>query len=91
MPGRLTVLEGPNAGTSVRLTGGTLEIGADSTCGLQLDSSEGAVGGTHARVWLQGSRLMLHHVARRRQTFVDDKELSGRRSSRSAVASTRVG
>ena len=70
---RLQVLEGPNAGASVGLGAGTVDIGSDPECGLKLHESGGAVGGIHARVWLQGRRLMLHHVARRRQTYVDDK------------------
>ncbi len=71
--GRLQVLEGPNAGASVGLGAGTVDIGSDPECGLKLHESGGAVGGIHARVWLQGRRLMLHHVARRRQTYVGDK------------------
>ncbi|MCH7699239.1 MAG: VWA domain-containing protein [Chloroflexi bacterium] len=71
--GRLQVLEGPNAGASVGLGAGTVDIGSDPACDLRLHESGGAVGGIHARAWLQGRRLMLHHVARRRQTYVGDK------------------
>ena len=67
------MLEGPNAGVEVDVSEGTLDIGSSGSCGLRLDSSEGAVAGTHARVWLKGGKLMLHHLARRRQTFVGDR------------------
>ena len=73
--GWLQVLEGPNAGASVGLGAGTVDIGSDPECGLRLHESGGAVGGIHARVWIQGRRLMLHHVARRRQTYVGDKSV----------------
>lgn len=69
----LKVVEGPNAGASIELGDGAVEIGSSATCGLKLDESGGTVGRTHARVWLHGDRLMLHHLARRGQTFVDDK------------------
>ena len=71
--GSLTVLEGPNAGVEVGLSEGALDIGSSVRCGLRLDSSEGTVAGTHARVWLKGGKLMLHHLARRRQTLVGDR------------------
>lgn len=73
--GTLKVVEGPNAGASIELGDGAVEIGSSATCGLKLDESGGTVGGTHARVWLQGGRLMLHHLARQGQTFVDDKAI----------------
>ena len=71
--GSLAVLEGPNAGVEVSLSEGTLDIGSNGSCGLRLDASEGAVAGTHARVWLKGGKLMLHHLARRRQTLVGER------------------
>ena len=73
--GTLKVVEGPNAGTSIELGNGAVEIGSSATCGLKLDESGGTVGGTHARVWLRGGRLMLHHLARQGQTFVGDKAI----------------
>ncbi len=73
--GTLKVVEGPNAGASIELGDGAVEIGSSATCGLKLDESGGTVGGTHARVWLQGGRLMLHHLARQSQTFVGDKAI----------------
>ena len=71
--GTLKVVEGPNAGASIELGDGAVEIGSSATCGLKLDEAGGTVGGTHARVWLHGDRLMLHHLARQGQTFVADK------------------
>ena len=71
--GTLKVVEGPNAGAIINLGDGAVEIGSSATCGLKLDEAGGTVGGTHARVWLQGGRLMLHHLARQGQTFVADK------------------
>lgn len=73
--GKLTVVEGPNAGVSVSLASGPIDIGSDPSCGLGLDAGDGAVAGTHARVWLRGSRLMLHHLARGRQTLVGDQPM----------------
>jgi uncharacterized protein YegL len=67
--GRLTVVAGPNAGTSIAITSAPIDIGSDPACGLRLDAVDGAVGATHARVWLQSGRLMLHHLARRRETL----------------------
>ena len=74
-PGRLTVVEGPNAGVSVPVTTSPVEIGSDPACGLHLSSEAEAVAGIHARGWLQGGRLMLHHLARGRQTFVRDEPI----------------
>ena len=71
--GTLKVVEGPNAGAIINLGDGAVEIGSSATCGLKLDEAGGTVGGTHARVWLHGDRLMLHHLARQGQTFVADK------------------
>ncbi len=70
---RLTVLAGPNAGVSVQLLDGPVDIGSGATCALRLDSAEGAVAEWHARGWLQGGRLLLRHVARGRETLVDEK------------------
>ena len=75
LPGRLTVVEGPNTGASVPLTSRPIEIGSDPACGLHISSEGGAVAGVHARGWLQGGRLMLHHLARGRQTFVRDEPI----------------
>ncbi len=71
--GRLIVVEGPNSGVEVDLGDGAVVIGSGSGSGLRLDSSDGSVAGTHARVWLKGDQLMLHHVARRRQTLVGER------------------
>ena len=71
--GRLVVLEGPNAGTEISLTDGAVVIGSGSGSGLRLDGSDGSVAGTHAKVWIKGDQLMLHHVARRRQTLVGER------------------
>jgi Mg-chelatase subunit ChlD len=71
----LTVLQGPNAGVAVELSNGVIDIGSSEGSGLRLDASNGAVAGTHARVWLKSGKLMLHHLARKRQTFVGDKSV----------------
>ena len=71
--GRLVVLEGPNAGTEISLTDGAVVIGSGSGSGLRLDGSDGSVAGTHAKVWIKGDQLMVHHVARRRQTLVGER------------------
>lgn len=71
-PGRLTVVEGPNTGASVALAAGPIDIGSDPACALQLS---GAVAGVHARGWLHGRRLMLHHLARGWQTLVRDEPI----------------
>ena len=70
LSGRLTVVAGPNAGLTVSLDAGPIDIGSASTCGLQLDQAGAAVAGTHARAWLQHDRLMLHHLARTGETLV---------------------
>lgn len=70
---RLLVVAGPNAGASVPLASGPVDIGSDSACDLQIDPVDGIVGGVHARAWLQSNRLMLHHLARGRETLVADK------------------
>lgn len=66
----LTVLRGPNSGDSVGLSAGTVEIGSGPACHLRLDACGDAVGSRHARVWLQGERLMVHHLAKQRETLV---------------------
>ena len=71
--GRLTVVEGPDTGASVALASAPVDIGTDSTCGLRLDAAGGEVAGRHARVWLQSNRFLLHHLARGRQTLVQEK------------------
>ena len=73
--GRLSVIEGPNAGASVRLTSDPIDLGANSDCGLQLDAADGLVAGIHARTWLQGERLMLHHLAPGHRTLVGGKPI----------------
>jgi hypothetical protein len=73
--GRLTVVAGPNAGASVRLATGPIEIGSDPACDLRLDPVDGSVASTHARAWLQRSGLMLHHLARGRETLVEEKPI----------------
>ncbi len=73
--GTLKVVEGPNTGASIELGDGAVDIGSSATCGLKLGEAGGTVGGTHARVWLQGDRLMLHHVARQGQTLVGNKPI----------------
>ena len=71
--GRLIVVEGPNTGVEVSLADGAIVIGSGKDSGLRLDGSDGSVAGTHARVWIKGDQLMLHHVARRRQTLVGER------------------
>ena len=71
--GRLTVVAGPNEGTSVLLVDGAISIGSDPACALRLDAGESVVAGTHARVWLQRGRLMVHHLARSRETHVQER------------------
>ena len=73
--GSLKVVEGPNTGASIELGDGAVEIGSSESCGLTLDEADGTVGDVHARVWLQGDRLMLHHLARQSQTLVGDKAI----------------
>jgi hypothetical protein len=70
---RLTVIAGPNAGLAVSLGSRPIDVGSDASCALRLDGTNGAVASTHARVWLQNRRLMLHHVASRHQTLVGQK------------------
>ena len=71
--GKLIVIAGPNAGLTVPLGSRPVDVGSDASSGLRLDGTNGAVAGTHARVWLQHGRLMLHHLARRHQTLVGQK------------------
>ncbi len=71
--GRLIVLEGPNSGAEVEVGNGAIVIGSGSGSGLRLDGSDGSVASTHARVWIKGGQLMLHHVARRRETLVGER------------------
>ena len=73
--GRLTIVSGPNAGVSVSLSSAPVDIGADAAAGLPLDASGGTVGGAHARVWLQGDHLMVHHLARGLTTLVDGRPI----------------
>ena len=73
--GSLKVVQGPNTGASIELGDGAVEIGSSDTCGLTLDEAGGTVRDIHARVWLQGDRLMLHHLARQGQTLVGDKAI----------------
>ena len=51
---------------------GTFTRGLHRASGL-LFSYDGSVAETHARVWIKGDQLMLHHVARRRQTLVGER------------------
>lgn len=74
-PGKLTVIAGPNAGASIRLTSDPVDLGSSPASGLQLDAADGSVAGTHARAWLQGKRLMVHHLAGGRQTLIGDKAI----------------
>ena len=71
--GRLTVTEGPNSGTTVRVTREPLDIGSAAECQLQLDSAGGSPASLHVRVWLQNDRLMVHHLARGSQTIVGER------------------
>lgn len=73
--GSLRLVDGPNAGIRVSLASGPVDIGSDPSCGLQLDTAERAVAATHARVWLQSGRLMVHHLARGHQTIVAGKPI----------------
>ncbi len=73
--GRLRVIEGPNAGTSVVVATEPVDIGTDPDCGLRLDSAGGAVASRHARVWAQSGGFILHHLARGRETLVGDKQV----------------
>jgi hypothetical protein len=69
---QLTVTDGPNTGASVALSSQPIDIGAAPSCDLRLDASDGT-GLRHARVWLQGDRFVLHHLARGATTYVADK------------------
>ncbi len=73
LSGRLTVVAGPHAGTSVSLAAGPVDIGSDPVCTLRLNGADNAVSRTHARVWLHSDRLMLHHLARDHETLVQGR------------------
>ena len=70
--GRLTVMAGPQAGTSVSLTSVPVHIGSDPACELRLQPVDGGVASYHARAWLKNERLMVHHLAVGKATFVED-------------------
>jgi hypothetical protein len=71
--GKLTIVDGPMAGLTVALSSGSVDIGSAPRCALWLGAANGAVADVHARVWLQSGRLMLHHLARGRETLVGDR------------------
>ena len=68
--GKLDVVAGPNVGVSVRVGTSPLDLGTDPSCGLRLNVSGEDVAARHARAWLQGDRLLLHHLARGHATLV---------------------
>jgi len=70
--GRLTVMAGPQAGTSVSLTSVPVHIGSYPACELRLQPVDGGVASYHARAWLKNERLMVHHLAVGKATFVED-------------------
>lgn len=73
--GMLRVVDGPNAELSISLSADPVDIGSDPGCDLRLDSADSTVAATHARVWLQSGRLMVHHLARGQQTIVAGKPI----------------
>lgn len=71
--GRLIVVSGPSKGASASLEGGPVTIGAEAGSALRLEALDGYVAPSHARAWLQGSRLMLHHIGGSGQTVVNEQ------------------
>lgn len=73
---RLVVIEGPDAGRSVRVGEEPTTLGTDADCTLRLSDVGGLVGGRHARIWLREARFMLHHLDSRRITRVNDRPVT---------------
>jgi tight adherence protein B len=61
--GRLTVVDGPDKGKSVRVGEVAVTVGSDVDCALRLADPDGRVAGHHARIWLREGHFMLHHLA----------------------------
>lgn len=74
---RLTVVVGPTGdGPRDILVGERpVTIGSDAACALHLNHSAD-VGSKHARVWLRNGRMMLHHLARTKETIVGGQSIS---------------
>ena len=75
LQGKLLVVDGPNAGLAVAVGTSPLEIGCGAGCDLRIGDSSGAVGGVHARVWMQSNRLMVHHLARGGETLIKGRPI----------------
>jgi Mg-chelatase subunit ChlD len=71
--GLVRVTGGPNAGLEVAVSSRPIDVGSGEACQLRLDPVDGAVGALHARIWLQGDRLMVHHLARDASTLLDER------------------
>lgn len=74
LPGQLAIVEGPEAGTTIRLSDAPVLLGRAPDCTLPLHDDY--CSGHHARLFPQGSRWFLEDLGSTNGTFVRGERLT---------------